>query len=106
MVPNSFGSINFMQPMGRPKHALKVPSFFLLKFGEGRIFFHVSLAPNVFSLCSFQVPNEISLGSSSSHCVPQHVLRSTSLLSHMLWQMLSSFHLYRWAKEEELYTSK
>ncbi len=33
---------------------------------------------------------------------PQHVLHSTSLLSHMLWQMLSSFHLYRWAKGEEL----
>jgi hypothetical protein len=81
-----------MQPMGRPKHALKVSSFFLFKFGEGRIFFHFSLVPNVFSLCSFQVPNvfslcsfqvpnvfslcsfqvpnEISLGSSNSHCVP------------------------------------
>ncbi len=30
---------------------------------------------------------------SSSH-VSQRVLNSTSLLSHMLWQMLSSFHLY------------
>jgi hypothetical protein len=26
-----------------------------------------------------------------THCVPQHVLHSASLLSHMLWQMLSSF---------------
>jgi hypothetical protein len=28
MVMNSFGKRNFMLPMGRPKHALKVPSFF------------------------------------------------------------------------------
>ncbi len=28
------------------------------------------------------------------------------LLSHMPWKMVSSFHLYRWAKGEELYTSK
>jgi hypothetical protein len=38
-----------------------------------------------------------SSGSPSSHYVTQHVLHSTSLLSllsHMLWQMLSSFHLY------------
>ncbi len=45
------------------------------------------------------------LCSPSSQCIPQHVLHSTSPLSHMLWQMLSSFHLYMWAKEEELYTS-
>ncbi len=38
--------------------------------------------------------------------VTQHVLHSTSLLSNMLWQMLSSFHLYRWAKGEDFYTSK
>jgi hypothetical protein len=32
--------------------------------------------------------------SPSSQCVPQHVLHiSISLLSHMLWQMLFSFHL-------------
>jgi hypothetical protein len=47
-----------------------------------------------------------SSSSPSSHCVTQHVLHSTSLLSHMLWQTLSSFHLYRWAKGEEFYTSK
>jgi hypothetical protein len=27
---------------------------------------------------------------------------SIAPLSHMLWQMLSSFHIYRWAKGEEL----
>jgi hypothetical protein len=37
---------------------------------------------------------------------PQRVPNSTSILSHMPWQMLSSFHLYCWAKGEELYTSK
>ncbi len=37
--------------------------------------------------------------SPSSWPVPQNVsTSSTSLLSHMLWQMLSSFHLYRWAE--------
>jgi hypothetical protein len=33
---------------------------------------------------------------------PKKVPNSTSLLSHMLWQMLSSFHLYRWAKVEDM----
>ncbi len=32
-----------LQPMGRPKQALKVPCFFPLKFGVGRIFFHFPL---------------------------------------------------------------
>jgi hypothetical protein len=35
---------------------------------------------------------------SGSQYVPQCVLHSTSLLSHMVWQMLSSCHLYTWAK--------
>jgi hypothetical protein len=49
MVMNSLGKRNFMQPMGRPKHALKVPCFLPFKvFGGG----HFSLVPNVFPLCS------------------------------------------------------
>jgi hypothetical protein len=40
--------------MGRPKHALKV---YVLGWGGGEIFFHFSRLPNVFALCSFQVPN-------------------------------------------------
>ncbi len=55
MVMKSFWKGNFMQPMGRPKHALKVPYvFFLLSFFEagGRIFFHFSLVP----MCSHYVP--------------------------------------------------
>ncbi len=56
--------------------------------GDG-IFFHFSLVPNVFfPLCSFKVPNEFPIG---SQYVCQHVLHSTSLLSHMVWQMLFSF---------------
>jgi hypothetical protein len=56
MVMNSFAKRNFMQPMGRPKHALKVPCFFFLLSldgagGQKRIFFHFSLVPNVLSLC-------------------------------------------------------
>jgi len=38
--------------------------------------------------------------------IPQRVPYSTLLLSHMFWQMLSSFHLYMWAKGEEPHTSK
>ncbi len=60
MVMKSFGKRNFMQPMGRPKHALKAScffSFYVLGWGRGKIFFHFSRLPNVFALCSFQVPN-------------------------------------------------
>jgi hypothetical protein len=39
MVTNSFGKRNFMLPMGRPKHALKVPSFFFLLSFVGKGFF-------------------------------------------------------------------
>jgi hypothetical protein len=47
MVMKPFEKRNFMQPMGKPKHALKVPCFFFLScFGvggvEGKIFFHFS----------------------------------------------------------------
>jgi hypothetical protein len=38
-----------MQPMGRLKHALKVPCFFfLLTLAGGRSFIHFSQVPNVF----------------------------------------------------------
>ncbi len=47
--------------------------------------------PIRFPLGSHQVPIRFPLGSPSSQCVPQHVLHNTSLLCHMLWQMLSSF---------------
>jgi hypothetical protein len=71
MVVNSFGKRNFMQPMGRPKHAIKVPCFFLVSLGGGAggevgwkvFFFHFSLVPNVFyvpfefPMDSHQVPN-------------------------------------------------
>ncbi len=40
------------------------------------------------------VPITFSKCSSSSQCVPQHVLCSTSLSSHMLWQLVSSFFTY------------
>jgi hypothetical protein len=35
MVMKSFGKKNFMQPMGRPKHALKAPFFFSFMFWGG-----------------------------------------------------------------------
>jgi hypothetical protein len=36
----------------------------------------------------------------------EEVFHSTSLLSHMFWQVLSSFQLYSCTKGDELYTSK
>ncbi len=39
---------------------------------------------------------------SSSHFFPHHLHNiNTYFLSHMFWQMLSSFHLYKLAKKEE-----
>jgi len=112
MVMNSFWKRNFMQPMRRPEHALKVPCFFSFKvlgcggWGRGaRNVFHFSLLPNVFPLGYTQILNGFPICSPSSGGVPQHVPHSTSLLSHMFCQMLSSFHLYRCAKGYELYTS-
>jgi hypothetical protein len=67
-------------------------AFFPFKFGGGgegegrRIFFQFSLVLNVFSYDSFKFP----MGSPE---VP-------NLFLNML-----SFHLYRWAKQEELYIS-
>jgi hypothetical protein len=71
--------------------------FFLLNLGVGSRGFFFSFSPG--SQC---VLTMFPMISPSSLCVPQHVLHSTSLLSHMLWQMLSSIHLYRWAKRNEL----
>jgi len=75
--------------------------FFAFKFGggRGRVFFHFSSVATMFPLSSQWVLIRFPI---CSQCVSQHVLHSTSLLSHMLWQLLSSFHLYRWAKGEEL----
>ncbi len=68
------------------------------------LFFHFPLVPNVFTWSSQLVLIRFPICSPSFQCVPQHGLHSSSLLSHMLWQMLSSFH--RWAKQEKHYTSK
>ncbi len=66
MVTKSFGKRNFMQPMGRPKHAFKVPcffSFYVLGKGEGRgrdffSFFSASQCVHTMLLSSSQwVPN-------------------------------------------------
>ncbi len=85
MVTNSFGKRNFIQPMGRPKHALKVPFFFsfyvLEKGGEGgrEIFF--SWLPNLFTVCSQWVPMILPWCSPILQCFSQHVFHSISLLS-------------------------
>ncbi len=71
-----------------------------------------------YSLCIWTVDNCLSMqigggggvlkakSSQVPDMFPKKNPNSTSLLSHMLWQMLSSFHLYGWAKRKELYTSK
>ncbi len=61
-----FWERNFMQPMGRPKHAQRCLVFFLLSLGggRGRIFFHFSLVP----MCSNYVTTKFSMG---SQYVPQ-----------------------------------
>ncbi len=58
---------------------------------RGGFVFHFSLVPYMFLLSSQWVLIRFSVGSPSSQCVPQHCLHTTSLLSHMLWQLLSSF---------------
>ncbi len=106
MVMNSFRKRSFMQPLGRLKHTLKVPCIFSFLVGE----WGGSQRRNFFSgfpwfpLCSLYDPNKFS---SCSQQVPQVLnvfpnMFSIAPLSHMLWQMLSSFHIYRWAKGEEL----
>jgi hypothetical protein len=61
---------------------------FLLRGGGGRGF--------KFSMGSYQVPNMfLNMLSIAPH-----------FLSHMLRQMLSSFHLYRWFEREKLLTSQ
>jgi hypothetical protein len=44
----------------------------------------------VFAVCFLQVPNMFPNFAMFS----QHVFHTTSLLSHMPWKMVSSFHLY------------
>jgi hypothetical protein len=66
-VKNSYGKRNFMQPMGRPHHALMVAclfSFLVLGGGEGggggKVFF--SILP-WFPMCSHYVPLKFPMGS-------------------------------------------
>ncbi len=71
------------------------------KFWGKEFFPHFSLVPNVFPLGFQWIPIRFPICSPGFQCDPQHVPHSTSFLFHMLCQMLSSFHLYRWAKVEE-----
>jgi hypothetical protein len=103
MVTMSFGKKKFMQPTRRPKHALKVPCFFSFSVlgvrGGGGIFFsHFPASQCVHTM----------FPSSSQYVLQFRKVfpHTTSLLSPMPWKMVSSFHLYRWAKGEERYTSK
>ncbi len=72
MVTNSFGKKNFIQPMGRPKHALKVASYFLLSFffGGGGFFF---IFPQFLmgSHRAFNMFPKFPMG--SPICYPQHL---------------------------------
>jgi hypothetical protein len=63
--------------------------------------FQFSLVPIMFPLSSQNVPIEFSIFSPSSQCISQHVLHSTSPLTHMFSQRLYSFQIYRWVKAKE-----
>ncbi len=80
MVTKSFGKRNFMQPLGRPKHALKVPCFFSFYVLEGGVFFHFSQLPNMFALCSLQVPNGFPICSPILQCFPLSPYHLTFIL--------------------------
>ncbi len=69
MVINSFGNRNLMQPMGKAQHALAMgPVFSFWGWGGGEVrwgnffsFFFLLLpcsqcVPNMFSVCSIEVP--------------------------------------------------
>jgi len=114
-VMNSFGKRNTCSqwegPSMHSRHLAFIPFKF---FGEGergkRIFFHFSLVPNVFPLCSFQLLNGFSSG---SQYVPQ-VLNMFPNMSSTAPQFYPicfgkccpPFTYIMWAKGEELYTSK
>jgi hypothetical protein len=72
----------------------------------GEDFFHFSLVPNVFPLGYLKVLHGFPICSPSSQCVPKHLVHSTSLLSHMFWQMSCSIHVYSCTKGNNLLTSK
>jgi hypothetical protein len=75
--------------------------FFLLCFavgGRGKIFFSFFLTSQC--VCTMFLSN--------SQWVPNIFPNIFSIPFHfyMPWKMVSSFHLYNWAKGEELYSSK
>jgi hypothetical protein len=92
-VTNSFGEEKFHAANGKAQASTQGAFlFFPFKFWGGEEDLKkIPLVP----MCSHYVPNEFTSG---FQCVPQHVLHSTSLWSHVLGKMLSSIHLYRWAK--------
>ncbi len=62
IVTNSFAKRNFIQPMGRPDHALRMPWFFLLSLGaggRGRFFFKLYLVWRVD--CPVRVDSRLSI---------------------------------------------
>jgi hypothetical protein len=67
--------------------------------GGNEFFFHFPLVHNVFPLCPLQVPN-----------IPNVFPNILSIAPHFYPMCYGNpkptFHLYRWAKGEELYTSK
>jgi hypothetical protein len=75
MVTKSFGKRNFMQSMGRPKHALNVPCFFpfYVLGGVGEMFF---IFPG-FPMCLQYVP-------SSSQLVPNMFPNFTMFFPNVL----------------------
>jgi hypothetical protein len=82
MVTKSFGKRNFMQPMGRPKHALKVPCFFSFYVLEGEgggdiflsFFLTFQCVCTLFPSSSQWVPNMfLNFAMFSPTCSPYHL---------------------------------
>ncbi len=94
-----------------PSMQSKCLALFPFKFGGGGggsqgFFFIFPWFPMCSHYCPFKFPTGSQYAPQVPMCSPACSPQHRSLLSHMLWQMVSSFHLYRWAKREELYYFK
>ncbi len=108
---SQFQEQNFHPTNEKSGHGVKGPSFFFL-WVKGMGFFFSKLC----LVCRVTVHSSLSTFTVDINCpckiffvlnsfgegLKQRVPNNTSLISHMLWVMLSSFHLYTWAKGEEL----
>ncbi len=85
LVMNPFGKRNSCSQWEGPSMHSRQLVFFPFKFWSGRRekdYFHFSLVPNVFPLCSFQLLNGFSSGSQYVPQVPNMFLNMSSMAPH------------------------